>query len=136
MSRRKKRREAYETRDGLSSLTTTLRSHQLNPPATRKALRGLPVDLVEDFRRFDPEPFRLPKTYTGMTASVEVRQPSKKPTRYQTRVPHQIAFTAPHQTIQCVRRQRRKEVMFAKKKAGKGKGQRRARWTRWSEIKC
>lgn len=136
MSRRKKRRQDHETRDVLTSLTDTLRSQQSQSQARRSSMRGLPVHLVEDFRRFDPEPYGLPKLFSGVTASVDVATPSPG-TRRKTKVPYQIAFTAPAATIQCVRRQRRKEVMFAKNKAGKGKGrQRRPRWSRWSDIRC
>lgn len=95
------------------------------------------LDLVEDHRLFSPEVTSLPKLFTGSTASIGVDVEPKKGTRRKNRVPYQIAFTAPRETIQCVRRQRRKEVLHAHKKTGKGKGrQRKPRWSRWSNIKC
>jgi len=49
--------------------------------------------------------------------------------------PHQIAFHAPEKVVICVRRKRRKEVIFALNKAGKG-GQRRPRRTHNSGVQC
>lgn len=58
---------------------------------------------------------------------------SFKPDLYS--VPALLAFEDSKSTLVCVRRKIRKEVMFAKKKAGK-KGQRRPRWNYYSKIKC
>lgn len=135
MSRRKKRRYEDETREVLTSLTVPLRS-QSDTSGRRTSARAYQLNLVEDYRRLDAEPTRLPKLFSGVTASVDVDSTPRTGAR-KNRVPTQIAFTAPRETIQCVRRQRRKEVMFAKNKAGKGKGrQRRPRRSRWSDIKC
>lgn len=115
------------TRD--SSLTlTTLRSQtpRLYADLTR----------VQDFPLSDLyEPYRPARLFSGVTASVGLADapPKKKGTR--SRVPVQLAFTAPAETIVCVRRRRRKEVLFAKNKTGK-RGQKRPRRTAWSDTKC
>jgi len=48
-----------------------------------------------------------------------------------------VGFQHPWQVIICVRRKRRREVMFAIGKAGSGqKRQRRPRRNEWSEVRC
>lgn len=47
--------------------------------------------------------------------------------------PH-LKFAVPSKTIICVRRQRRREVLFAKRQFG-GKGGRR-RLNQWSDVRC
>lgn len=117
------------TRDDLSSLTVhTLRSY----PA-----QTFPLRQVEDLRTFDFEPDTRPaRLFTGSTASVGAvpGAPSKKTGR-DDRVRYQLAFEAPAKTLVCVRRARRREVLFAIKKAGRG-GQRRPRRNAWSDYKC
>lgn len=121
-----KGKKSSGTRDGSPSLTS-LRSRP-----TR-----LYADLseVQNFRLADLyEPTRPARLFSGVTATVGLSDtPKKKGTR--SRVPAQLAFTAPAETVVCVRRHRRKEVLFAKKKAGKG-GQKRPRRSAWSEVKC
>lgn len=112
------------TRDSLQSLTP-LRSRPLYADLSQ----------VQSFRLADLyDPVKPARLFSGVTATVGVADaPKKKGTR--SRVPTQIAFTAPAQTLVCVRRAQRKEVLFAKKKTGKG-GQRRPHRTAWSEVKC
>lgn len=121
-----KRSKNQGTRDDLSSLTVTLRSR----PARA-------IQLIEDLRTFHPAPAERPaRLFSGVTATVGLAdQPQKKKGTRRSRVPVQLAFTAPQQTLVCVRRRRRKEVLFAKNKTGK-RGQRRARWSKWSDTKC
>lgn len=51
------------------------------------------------------------------------------------RLPHRLAFSQPAQVAVCVRRKARREVLFAKRKTGKGRNATRRR-TPWSDIKC
>lgn len=54
-----------------------------------------------------------------------------------TRFPHfAVGFANPVKVVLCVRRKRRKQVMFATGKAGKGKKQRRRRNNEFSQIRC
>lgn len=50
-------------------------------------------------------------------------------------VPKAVAFQAPEKVLVCVRRQMRREVMHALKKAGK-RGQKSRRWSWYSNISC
>lgn len=46
-----------------------------------------------------------------------------------------VAFQTPSKVLICVRRKQRKEVLFAKRKTGRG-GQRRPRFNYYSSISC
>lgn len=117
------RRTPEGTRDTLVSLTP-------------RPLRSSQLRTVQDLRTFDFEPATRPaQLFSGVTASITANPIPKNSARARARVPYQIAFAAPSETLVCVRRHRRKEVLFAKKKAGK-RGQRRPRRSAWSEYKC
>lgn len=115
------------TRDPFSeSLTFTLRS---------RAPIGTLLSSIDDLRSFDFEPDTRPaRLFTGVPASVSVTSTPTK-SRPPNKVPYQIAFNAPRETLVCVRRKRRKEVLHAFKKTGKG-GQRKPRRSQWSDTKC
>lgn len=119
------------TREPSDSLTVTLRS----PSRIARPSRHLNLRMIDDLRSFDFEPASRPaRLFSGGIASVGP-VPTSKTSQARGRVPYQIAFSAPGETLVCVRRKRRKEVLFAKKKTGKG-GQRKARWSKWSVYKC
>lgn len=121
------------TRDTSESLTVTLRSAPKirTWPTTR-------LTEIQDFRSFDFSPGTRPaKLFSGSNASVGYVPNVNKSTqgRKARTFNAQLAFNAPAETLVCVRRSRRKEVLFAKKKTGKG-GQRKPRRTPWSQYKC
>lgn len=58
---------------------------------------------------------------------------SSAKTSHYGKLPSQLAFAVPGKTIVCVRRKRRREVLFAKRKAH-GAGRRRR--NQWSNIAC
>lgn len=114
------------TRDSSLSLTPALRF--------RPARLYADLSQVPDFATDAFEPVRPARLFSGVTATVGVADtPKKKNGRSQ--VPFRLAFQAPAETVACVRRSRRKEVLFAKNKAGK-RGQKRPRRTAWSDVKC
>lgn len=124
---RKSKSSSSGTRDSSLSLTTSLRSRPQRLYADLSKVHDFPLsDLYE--------PVRPARLFSGVTATVGVADtPKKKNGRSQ--VPFRLAFQAPSETVVCVRRSRRKEVLFAKGKAGK-RGQRRPRRSAWSDIKC
>lgn len=115
------------TRDTSESLTVRLRS--------------LPKALPSRLPEFDPRPNSRPdiapaKLFSGVTASVNVnKNAGKAGGRGPHRAPHVVKFTAPKETLICVRRHRRKEVLHALKKTGKG-GQKKPRRTPWRDYQC
>lgn len=146
MARRRKKKN--RTRDANDISRRSLRSanyflsHDIWTPLdefTRQDILNL-----DDERTFHPEthrPFRsLRKESSRLTA--EVRLPSKsQPAGPRVRGAHffepsgVIKVAVPEELSMCERRRRRKEVMFAKRKAGKG-GQKRPRWTENSKVNC
>lgn len=119
------------TRDALQSLTT-LRSAPIRiRPITR-------LTEIQDLRNFDFSPATRPaKLFSGSNATVGFVPNVNKPARGKRAKTFQaqLAFNAPAETLVCVRRSRRKEVLFAKKKTGK-RGQRKPRRNTWSNYKC
>lgn len=116
------------TRGSSLSLTSGLRS--------RPARLYADLSQAADFRLSDLyEPSRPARLFSGVTATIGVDQTPKKQKGTRQRVPFQLAFTAPTETLVCVRRQQRREVIFAKNKAGRG-GQKRPIRRAWSEVKC
>lgn len=103
-----------------SALTAALRSRPPLPPDRLTANLKPPAS----------GPARL---FSGAVARLAVEAPKKG--RGKSRVPYQISFSAPAETVVCVRRSRRKEVLHALKKTGK-RGQRKPRRTAWRNYKC
>lgn len=50
-------------------------------------------------------------------------------------LPATVAFSQPKQVTVCIRRKTRREVLFAKKRTGKGSSAPRTR-SQWSDVKC
>lgn len=99
-----------------------------------------PVNLAlfSDLRTFHPDPFRPAPAFRRSAARVVVARPKRVRSGVRISagtIPHQLTFAAPDKVILCVRRKRRKQVMFAKGKAGK-RGQRKPRRNYWSSISC
>lgn len=91
-----------------------------------------PLDLYEDGRLFHPEkPFGPALDIGGRPGRLVAG--SKNKNKFPS---HQVQFEAPGRVIHCVRRKRRREVIFAKRKHRKGAGARRHRRTWWSNIRC
>lgn len=94
------------------------------------------LSLFQDLRSFHPAgPSRPLFTFRPNAARVVAKAPA--PSRSgRMRFSHPgLSFAAPDSVLVCVRRSRRKEVLFAKNKAGK-RGQKRPRRNYWSSISC
>lgn len=81
---------------------------------------------TEDRRRFNPT--GRPVGYTGVTVG-----DSPNDQRKQTKA--RIRFRHPERLLICVKRSIRREVMFAKRKAGRS-GQKRPKFNKYSHISC
>lgn len=99
---------------------------------------------VEDRRTWHPEAaFRPPLLFSGNAARFDRlvdRRSSPLQVRRGLRVRSQTkavrAFDDPGYVALCVRRKKRREVIFAKRKAGKGSRRRHRRRNYFSEIRC
>lgn len=118
-----------------------------------KTVRGLRARIV-----VVPEGHRLARlqTYGGRYSINEVRAsnqryPLRKKARWQLSewiygnvrayalhddVPKRVGFHMPWQVVICVRRKRRKEVLFAKRKTGAGARARVRRRNEYSDVRC
>lgn len=111
------------------------KNRDARPSSLTPALRSRPplpdTRLTENLKAPASGPARL---FSGAVARITVDPPKKK-FRGKSRVPYQLSFSAPAETVVCVRRSRRKEVLHALKKTGK-RGQRKPRKTAWRNYKC
>lgn len=135
--RSRRRREVITVRSAMPSpsLTSLLRTS----PPTLDAPSHLIRD-VEDRRRYHPlADYSPPLTYRGSPARVQAKQRFSRPHKMAgfitPTVPKRVAFKSPKKVLVCVRREQRKEVLFALRKTKKGSGGSR-RLTPFSEISC
>lgn len=91
---------------------------------------------VEDRRQYHPlNVFRPARTVFGSKVGpLRVARPSAGATR--KRLPIGVRFDVPAQVAVCVRRKRRKEVLHALKRVGKGSGGGKRRRNFWSGVQC
>ena len=87
---------------------------------------------IEDRRTFHPEGQKRPARSLNRSQHRLVL-PDKKTS---PSLPHRVQFDAPKKVLICIRRKQRKEVLFAKRKTGKGARARRHRRSYFSEITC
>lgn len=108
---------------------------------------------IEDRRRWDPEgDYRPARSLVGPASVIEVTRSvgagpgasrkAKSPARgFRYRSPFydfpagKMEFRSPERVIKCVRRGERREVLFAKRKTGKGSKAPRTR-DYWSDVSC
>lgn len=101
---------------------------------------------VEDGRTYFPSPVTpSPRTYRGKPARITIqpgrararaRKPSSPLGALQANFGRaQLQFAAPDAVLVCVRRKRRKQVLHAKRIAGRS-GLRKPRRNFWSSVSC
>lgn len=90
---------------------------------------------VEDRRVYHPlGPARSVRVLSGHAVQPLVVQRRGRLSRPKRGLPVSLQFAVPKKTIVCVRRKRRREVLFAKRKAHGGSGRRRRNI--WSNVIC
>lgn len=125
MGKSKSRNRSGE-RESIGSLT----SHVARPAQTRP----LNLTQIQDRRLtnlVDPLSYLPALDLVGAVASIGV---AETPKRSQRRSP-KLRFDAPAETLVCIRRHTRKEVLFAKKKTGAGSRSKK-RFNAYSKIRC
>lgn len=90
-------------------------------------------EAIEDRRTFHPDGyFREARDLTGTPAPARLRDTRSRTPRYQV-----VALDDSRSPVLvCVRRKQRREVIFAKRKAGKGARTRRRRRNYYSNVRC
>lgn len=138
MSRRSRRRRDVST-PTFSSLVSLPRVPSPSP-VTLYPFSG-PLTLIEDRRTFHPlGPQRGAVSFSGAQHGLrlsdrEVTDRFHGLRKFPSQTKAVVAFDAPDDVLVCVRRRRRKEVLFAKRKTGR-RGQRRPRRNWFSQIHC
>lgn len=147
MAKRKSKQTHTAQRDDTDIATDTevLRNF-ITKPKAYAPLVSPPLHLPSfDARRFHPDPINRP--ISQPRAASRLKLPSARAVsvggpfrtavgnRRISSLPAQVAFSQPKQVSVCIRRKARREVIFAKKHAGKGARARRAR-NQWSDVKC
>lgn len=145
-----KSKNQYKKRDANDISNRRLRSYE-NKTNTkiRDILRSRrdPLTLFEDRRQYYPERYTEPaRSFTSTRHRLQIRSkvyPSKEQAHYQSPtsyvhayLPAQIGFARPNEVLICVRRKIRREVMFAKRKAGRSGGQNKRKLNEYSMIRC
>lgn len=114
--------------DPLSSLLRPLSvSRVLDPPVE-------PLLEVDDRRSWHPERSDRPVMSVSGPVGVQVVRPARGLSV--PPVPAQVSFRSPNRVVTCVRRERRREVMFALGRTGKGSRSRRHRRSWRSDFSC
>lgn len=116
------------------------RSYLLDPHDVSPRRVVLDLSALQDRRQFSFDPYSIKSVFRAAVHS-EVRSTNKnnKPFRFKdpfASLGGRVTLKAPRAVAVCVRRQRRKEVLFAKMKTGKGVSRRRARRNFTSSINC
>lgn len=137
MARRRSYRSRLAKRDVLTIATQRVPSRALL--AARPA-----VSFLDDRRLFHPEPFRAPVLFTTtrparIVAARNTNHGRKFRTDNVSRAkllsPAGVVFDEPRSVTVCVRRKARREVLFAKRKTGRGARSPKTR-NFWSNVKC
>lgn len=109
-----------------------------NPIATRSVLRNTYLTDIEDRRLYDPlRDYRPAKGLSKYAAEIGIKpykQRRDKPRKAMT--PDVFKFNVPAKVAICVRRKKRREVLFAKKRTGKGARAYRRRRNYYTEVSC
>lgn len=102
--------------------------------------RTFRLDDIQDYRRYEPDRRRIPLTTGAIPAKIRAKTSDynrvNKTGKIKTYNDYRFEFVEPKKTITCVRRERRRQVLFAKNLAGKGSRSRQHRWTDESRISC
>lgn len=113
-----------------------------SPPAARPNLVR-PAPLVSDRRLYHPDGYKAPvyapvRTYKRIVEHV-VQRPRHSVVRKKNAVwarPTRFAFQVPKKVELCVRREKRRQVLFAMRRTGKGSRARRRRRNYWTGVSC
>lgn len=136
MAKRNKNRHRPEGKRGIFHPTANLRLRALPDLLIRPVSRQR-VDLrpFEDRRAFHPLKHARPAITTFKRADARLLIDDRKvDVKKPSRLPFGVTFAVPQRVAICVRRKRRKEVIFAKGVGGSKT--RKPRRTEFSDVRC
>lgn len=130
----RKKRNRSEQRDHTSIAS---------PPAVRYVPKIKSVPLLSDRRLFHPAgdlaPVFSPKRAHKRIVENVVQRPRNTKSRARNvkrSAPTRFAFSVPKKVELCVRRHKRREVLFAMRRTGKGSRALRRRRNYWTGVSC
>ena len=139
MSKKSRRRRDLPTPISIANPPVAYRLR----PVVLSPIPSLPLTEFEDRRKYHPlGPMRGAVSFSGAQHGLRlVDRPQRDRfaglRKFASQTKATIGFDAPLHTLVCVRRRRRKEVLFAKRKAGRaGARSRRPRRNWFSQIHC
>lgn len=115
-------------------LRNFIKKQTLTPAFTPVVSPKTNLKPLQDRRTWHPDKHRSLLSTDGAKHKLKVSQ-SPRQLRPQVSLPHRIAFQAPKKLLLCIRRSRRRAVLFAFNKTGKGARSRKHR-NQWSDIRC
>lgn len=140
MARSKGRsRPTYQKTKTLSATPMTVARPIGLPKLSR--LPSVTLGQYEDRRTYHPEPYTRPAfALPRKAARLVVRKPKNESSvfnaPYTSPPPISVGFAVPDRVAVCVRRKRRKEVIFALNKTGAGAKSKRRRKNAYSNVGC
>lgn len=139
-----KRKKSKSTGNAISSSIASRRLLQLPVPVAL-ALRSVTLKTlsdrltkIEDRRTWSPlGPKRSARSFNKAHHTLVVKKPRlKSAANVFGALSHKVRFAAPRKVLVCVRRQARKEVIFAKGKNGRGVRRRNPKRNWFSSVSC
>lgn len=112
-----------------------------------------PLTLMEDRRLYSPEPYTRPAASLSQPRHrLVIKNVPKSVSRSNARsfktynapatgvfaraLPDRVAFQTPKRVLICIRRQKRKEVIHALNKSGRGVSRKNPRRSEYSDVSC
>lgn len=93
--------------------------------------------LFEDRRSFYPEAVRPARGLFSWSSDVIVAEnKNRSQRRADMNLPFRLAFRVPRDTFICVRRKQRREVLFARRRTGKGARASVRHRSDYSDVRC
>lgn len=144
--RRHDTRRERETFDFANEVALPTKKRVVSRPFVTHTAPKLNLRPVEDRRTWHPQGKKRPAAsldaprHRLVVSSKPLSHPAPsrraKPSVARATLPHTVQFAAPARVLICIRRKKRKEVLFAKKLTGKGARARRHRQSEYTGVKC
>lgn len=143
-NRRDRSSRSEETSDFSNDLNTLLRppaqSYSVQPIVHHTSPSSSILSDIEDRRTYHPDgPARPARSIDRPTHTLTLPVHPKNVNKSRSdlsSLPRTVQFQAPKKVLVCIRRQQRKEVLFALRKTGKGAKARKHRRSFYSDIRC
>lgn len=127
------KRSSRSQRD-VSTVASDLSSLLASPVSPSSVMR--PLSELQDDRFYAPDPIPVARSVSGLRRHRLVLAGQAGRSARQSQTKSAIVFHNSHGVVLCVRRKRRREVLFAKKRTQKGSASRFRRKSHFSDVGC